>query len=181
MKKLLLTTVGLVASSLVMASAPLVVSFNQAEAIQKSKEGRDVFVSLGKQKEAAEKELQEKAKSIQSRMQIFEKQAKANLLSQDAMIQKQGDLAKDYRKLERLKVAMDEDLEADRKIKVEKLGLKLAEEAKKVFEVKGAKVLLEARAPGVLALTVDIDITEEVIKKADAKYLTTKQKTAKAA
>jgi Skp family chaperone for outer membrane proteins len=176
MKKALLCALGLSMAAL-SAEAPTIVSFDKALAIQKSAEGQDAAAKYEKERATFEKDLRDMGQKIRTKGEALEKQVKAGLLSREAYVAKQGSLAIEVRKAERFKKAREEDIEANLKIKYELVGMKFDEAARAIFTEKKAKLMIDIRTPGVLAVNPDADITNEVIKKANAKYKTSNQNT----
>lgn len=171
MKKLILSLLlGAILGSNIFVSAdtPLILYFDKNLAVQKCEKGKSLQTSLEKRKVEVEKELKEKAQQVRAEGEAFEKQAQAGLLKEGVFIKKRTDLAKKMRALERLRVAKEEDLEADLKTEVGLLSLELEDEAGKIFKQKKAKVRVGPE--NVAEVTPDIDITNEVIEAHNKSY-----------
>jgi len=171
MKKIFLSLVAttLVSASLYSSDATIL-AFDKKQAIHSCKEGKELSETFKKKKENLDKELQDKANKIKTEGEAFEKQARANLLTPEAFFQKQNDLNKKMKDFERTSTAKNEDLQADLESKANLLTMKMEEIAREVSKSKNAKVLLDLQAGPALYISADIDITDEVITKADSEH-----------
>ncbi|HBS48540.1 TPA: hypothetical protein DEO28_01400 [Candidatus Dependentiae bacterium] len=182
MKKLIL---GLASSTLLTCSFICantgIYGFDVEASVRNSQEARDVETQLEKKKETAQKELKDKAQKIQAQGKAFESQAKANLLTPEAFIQKQADLNREMRQLDRLGTGKEEDLKAEHNTKLQIISMKHEEIARSLFREAKGSILLNTRSDAVLDIAPEIDLTAKVTEMADSEYSAKKAKTAKPA
>lgn len=150
------------------ASTPkstFVFSIDSFSLMKESKEGQSLMAEFEKERDSAIKKLEDSAKDLQAQEETLKKQAP--LLAQDVLREKQQELERKARDLTQDRDRAATTLNEKYQWKQEKLVTTHLEAAKKVFETKssnGDGVLVDVRAPGVISVGKNTDITPEVLK-----------------
>ncbi|MEE8580858.1 MAG: OmpH family outer membrane protein, partial [Myxococcota bacterium] len=137
------------------------------QAVSSTDEGRAARDEFERKKREAEAKLQpltERAKEL-----LKEYEAKRFVLSDDALFQKQLDLAELRNQIENKRREIQGQLEVDRERLVGPLRAKLSGIVEEVGREQGFSLILQRNAPGVMYSREALDITELVIEKFNKK------------
>ncbi len=142
-----------------------VVDLDQAvSSTDEGKAARDEFKRKKREAEAQLQPLNERAQEL-----LKEYQAKRFVLSDDALFQKQLDLAELRNQIENKRREVQGQLEVDRERLVGPLRAKLAAIVEEVGRKEGFSLILLRNAPGVMYSREGLDITDLVIDKFNQK------------
>lgn len=142
-----------------------VVDLDQAvSSTDEGKQARDEFDRKKREAEAKLAPLHERAQEL-----LKEYESKRFVLSDDALFQKQLDLAELRNQIENKRREIQGQLEVDRERLVGPLRAKLAEIVEEIGREEGFSVILLRAAPGVMYTRESLDITDLVIKNFNKK------------
>ena len=136
-------------------------------AVSSTDEGRAARDEFERKKREAEAKLQPLTERAQGLLKEYE--AKRFVLSDDALFQKQLDLAELRNQIENKRREIQGQLEVDRERLVGPLRAKLSEIVEEVGRSEGFSLILQRNAPGVMYSREALDITDLVIQKFDKK------------
>jgi outer membrane protein len=135
-------------------------------AIFSSNPGKEARRSLDERTDKLKKDLEKKQEELRSIKAEFDKQSA--ILSPDARAEKERDLQRRFRELERLKQDSEDELNR----RDQELSKRILGEVREVVRQIGGKgnytLILERNAAGVLYAANGVDLTEEVIKAYNA-------------
>ncbi len=182
MKKIAICLVTMVATGSMLKAAvssinpnrsnqKMIVSIDSVQLMQRSKEGTNLINEFEKEKNAALQKLKVLETDIVNLRETVQKQS--SLLSKEAMAEKVALITRKERDLTRQRDTMAEDLNQTFQARQEALFTRQMTIAREVFAKKGGSVLMDKRTPGVLAISDDLDITDDVLKVVDAKSIST--------
>ncbi len=142
-----------------------VVDLDQAvSSTDEGKKARDEFERKKREAEARLAPLHERAQEL-----LKEYEAKRFVLSDDALFQKQLDLAELRNQIENKRREIQGQLEVDRERLVGPLRAKLAQIVEEIGRSQGFSLILLRGAPGVMYTREALDITDLVIESFDKK------------
>lgn len=147
-----------------------VYSIDSLTLMQESNEGKAVLKVSEDKRDAAINKLKEMEKELRAQQETLQKQAA--LMKPEILKEKTVELQNKEKKIGRERDALAEELQSEFQVMQEKLFATHLEAAKKVFQSKskGDGMLIDIRAPGVLAVGKDTDITSEVLAEVNAKW-----------
>jgi outer membrane protein len=135
-------------------------------AIFSSNPGKEARRSLDERTDKLKKDLEKKQEEVRTIKAEFDKQSA--ILSPDARAEKERDLQRRIRELERLKQDSEDELNR----RDQELSKRILGEVREVVRQIGGKgnytLILERNAAGVLYAANGVDLTEEVIKAYNA-------------
>jgi outer membrane protein len=135
-------------------------------AIFSSNPGKEARRSLDERTDKLKKDLEKKQEEVRTIKAEFDKQSA--VLSPDARAEKERDLQRRIRELERLKQDSEDELNR----RDQELSKRILGEVREVVRQIGGKgnytLILERNAAGVLYAANGVDLTEEVIKAYNA-------------
>jgi outer membrane protein len=135
-------------------------------AIFSSNPGKEARRSLDERTDKLKKDLEKKQEELRTIKAEFDKQSA--ILSPDARAEKERDLQRRFRELERLKQDSEDELNR----RDQELSKRILGEVREVVRQIGGKgnytLILERNAAGVLYAANGVDLTEEVIKAYNA-------------
>jgi outer membrane protein len=137
------------------------------QAVTSTDEGRKARDEFERKKREAEAKLQPLHERAQGMLKEFE--AKRFVLSEDALYQKQLDLAEIKNEIESKRREIQGQLEVDRERLVGPLRQKLTSVVEEVGRTKGFSMIISRGAPGVMYTREALDITDLVIESFNKK------------
>ena len=137
------------------------------QAVTSTDEGRKARDEFERKKREAEAKLQPLHERAQEMLKEFE--AKRFVLSEDALYQKQLDLAEIRNEIESKRREIQGQLEVDRERLVGPLRTKLGSVVEDVGREEGFSLIIQRGAPGVMYSREALDITDLVIEKFNKK------------
>jgi outer membrane protein len=137
------------------------------QAISSTEEGKAAREEFARKQREAEAELQpmyERYKELEDEMK-----AKKFVLSDEALFQKQLDLAEMRNQIQNKMKELEDQLKVDQKRLEGPLTAKLVDIIEEIGKTKGFTMILRRGTPGVLYTREALDITDIVIEKYNAK------------
>jgi outer membrane protein len=137
------------------------------QAISSTEEGKAAREEFARKQREAEAELQpmyERYKELEDEMK-----AKKFVLSDEALFQKQLDLAEMRNQIQNKMKELEDQLKVDQKRLEGPLTAKLVDIIEEIGKTKGFTMILRRGTPGVLYTREALDITDMVIEKYNAK------------
>jgi Skp family chaperone for outer membrane proteins len=137
------------------------------QAITSTNEGRAAREEFDRKKRLAEQKLIPLIEQYREQLDALE--AKKFVLSDDARVQKQLDLAELQNQIENGRKEMEGQLRVDRERLIAPLQTKLLKIVEEVGQEEGFALILHRNAPGVMYSKESLDITELVIARFNKK------------
>jgi Skp family chaperone for outer membrane proteins len=145
--------------------APKVLVIDRNAILSDSKVGADILRQLKADRAASEKDLNARAASLRDKVKAF--QQKAAILSASVKEQKARELQAEQDSLQKLAEKKDELLQGGLYKARAQVGAVLAPILKEIMVARGANLILDKAV--VIDSSIDIDITQEAVKRLDQK------------
>ena len=156
-----------------------IVSIDSVRLMQESKEGQALFAEFEAERNKAVTELQEIETDAKKMVETLQKQQA--LLSADALREKRSEIERKEKQLTRKRDQIAEDLNTTFQGRQEALFTKQMSKARTLFTEQKGAVLLDKRTPGVLAISEDLDMTDDVLKLVNVDFDAEQKKNKKSA